>query len=58
MPWKIIWPVTIKQGDWDPGLATGHAVRPAAEVNHPVHRYRYIFSAVDLYPAETEGKAG
>lgn len=25
--------------NWDPGLATGHTVRPAAGVNHPAHTY-------------------
>lgn len=58
MPWEIIWQVTIKRGDWDPGLATGHTVGPVAGVNHPVHIYRYMFSVVNLYPAETEKEAG
>lgn len=58
MPWVIIWQVTIKREDWDPGLATGHTVRPVAGVNHPVHMYRYGFSGVNPYPAETEREAG
>lgn len=58
MPWEIIWQVTIKWGDWDPGIATEPTVRPAAGVNHPAHKSRYIFSVAHLCPAETEREAG